>query len=138
MGKRDDIMRRMIVLFLVVIIGCASIGDSRRMDKLEMITDRYESALQWGQYETAVMMIRAEQNERSMTGPDDLRKFKITSYRLINKSVAESGEEAKQMIEIKYYDRDDMIEKTLIDNQTWTYDRDAGGWFLSSGLPHFQ
>ncbi|UCH81720.1 MAG: hypothetical protein JSW20_03630 [Nitrospiraceae bacterium] len=131
-------MRSMIVLFLVVIIGCASIGDSRRMDKLEMITDRYESALQWGQYETAFMMMRAEQNERSMTGPDDLRKFKITSYRLIHKSVAESGKEAKQMIEIKYYDRDDMIEKTLIDNQTWTYDRDTGGWFLSSGLPDFR
>ncbi len=127
-----------IVIFMAVMIGCASIGEQKRVDLLKMLTDRYENALRWGQYETAFAMIGTDQKETGMAGPDDLKHFKVTSYRLINKSISASRDEARQRVEIRYYETNNMIEKTLIDNQIWTYDKDVGSWLLSSGLPDFK
>ena len=69
---------------------------------------------------------------------ESLKQIKVTSYKLLDRNILESKETAEQKVEIRFYNIDRLIEKTIIDNQTWIFDRDLENWFLSSGLPDFQ
>jgi hypothetical protein len=123
---------------LVLIIGCASYGERKQLDMLEDRTEHYETALRWGKYEIARAFISSKVTGRKQYNLDALKKIKITSYKLLGRNVFEDNKEAEQKVEIRFYNIDNLIEKTITDNQTWIFDQDLENWFLSSGLPDFQ
>ena len=123
---------------IVLIFGCASLGERKQLDMLEQRTGNYESALRWGRYEIARAFIKIKVMTHITNNLDGLNQIKITSYKLLGRNVLENNEEAEQKVEIKFYNIDNLIEKTIIDNQTWIFDRDLKNWFLSSGFPDFQ
>ncbi len=62
----------------------------------------------------------------------------MTSYELISRNISKDKLLARQTVEIKYYNLDSMIEKTLIDAQVWEYNREEKTWLLQNGLPDFK
>ncbi|GAG03656.1 unnamed protein product, partial [marine sediment metagenome] len=101
-------------------------------------TGNYETALRWGRYEIASAFIKNKVTTDIKDNLDGLDQIKISSYKLLGRNVLGNNEEAEQKVEIKFYNIDNMIEKTIIDNQTWIFDKGLENWFLSSGLPDFQ
>lgn len=67
-----------------------------------------------------------------------LQKTKVTSYELLNRKISKDKLLARQTVEIRYYNLDSMIEKTLIDKQAWEYDKGEKTWRLQGGLPDFK
>lgn len=138
MSLLTSFLRCFLAMSLVLFIGCASYGEHKQLDLLDERTEHYETALRWGRYEIARAFIRSKVPGRIAENPDGLNQIKITSYKLLGRNVFEDNKEAEQKVEIRFYNIDNLIEKTIIDNQTWIFDKDLGTWFLSSGLPDFQ
>ena len=131
------VLRYILAVSLVLVIGCASI-ERKQLDILEQRTDNYENALRWGNYEIARAFIKKSAADQLPVEIESLKQIRVTSYKLLDRNVFESKEAAEQKVEIRFYNIDSLIEKTIIDNQTWILDKDLENWFLSSGLPDFQ
>jgi len=46
--------------------------------------------------------------------------------------------EVRQVVEIHYYRRDGMIEKTLKTEAVWAYDEGQKRWLLTGDFPDFE
>jgi len=138
MSLLTSFLRCFLAMYLVLFIGCASYGERKQLDMLEDRTEHYETALRWGRYEIARAFISSKVPGRKQDNLDALKQIKITSYKLLGRNVFQNNIEAEQKVEIRFYNIDNLIEKTITDNQTWIFDKDLGNWFLSSGLPDFQ
>jgi hypothetical protein len=132
------VFRYILAASLIIVIGCASLGEHRQLDMLEQRTKNYEAALRWGRYEIIGAFIKSEVTTHLTENLDGLKQIKITSYEVIGRNVLDNNEEAEQKVKIKFYNMDSLIEKTIIDKQIWFFDKDMGNWFLSSGLPDFK
>lgn len=138
MSSLMSFLRCCLTMSIVLCIGCASYGERKQLDMLEERTENYETALRWGRYETAYAFIKNKVTAYTTDNLEGLNQIKITSYEMLDRKVLENNEEAEQKVEIKFYNVDNLIEKTIIDNQSWIFDKDLGTWFLSSGFPDFR
>ena len=126
-------------LFIAAIIlaGCATTEEDKRMETLSKTTYKYRNAIRWGLYETADNLREASGN-KDRSDVERLKKIKVTAYKSVYRDVSEDGNEAKQVIEITYYHTDYMVERTIIDKQLWKYNSDMKNWYLQGGLPEFK
>jgi hypothetical protein len=131
-------IRCVLIFWLALLAGCATFEDVRLEDSLEATALIYERTLRWGNYEDAVLFLRADEVKKQ--GPDlkRLKRFKITSYETLNRVIQKEQKRAQQTIEIKYYHNQHMIEKTILDKQLWEYHTGDRTWYLLSGLPDFR
>ena len=132
------ILRCCLVIAMALILGCASYGERKQLDMLEQRTGNYETALRWGRYELASAFIKSKENAHVTVNLDGLKQIKITSYKLLGRNLLANNVEAEQKVEIRFYNMDNLIERTIIDHQTWIFNYDVENWFLTSGLPDFK
>jgi dsDNA-specific endonuclease/ATPase MutS2 len=134
---RFSTIKFFLILVAIILAGCATTEKDKRMELLSITTDNYRNAIRWGLYETANNLREAgSNNDRSSL--ERLKKIKVTAYKSVHQDVSENGNEAKNIIEIKYYNVDYMVEKTIIDKQLWKYNSDKKTWHLQGGLPEFK
>jgi hypothetical protein len=134
---RFSTIKFFLILVAIILAGCATTEKDKRMEILSITTDNYRNAIRWGLYETANNLREAgSNNDRSSL--EKLKKIKVTAYKSVHQDVSENGNEAKNIIEIKYYNVDYMVEKTIIDKQLWKYNSDKKTWHLQGGLPEFK
>ena len=105
---------------------------------LDMATRHYESAIRWGDYATANAYRLQNSADALSTNPENLKRFRVTSYETLNTVLNENDTEAQVVVQIRYYDDERMKEVTLTDRQTWKYDPELGLWHLDSPLPAFR
>ena len=126
----------MLTFCLAVLVGCASVGEINVKDKFEKTTRAYRQALQWGEWTSAKKYLQpGDETGKNMTLAE-LKQIKVTSYEVNDVVASEDNLQARQSVEIRYYHVSRMVEKTLVDNQVWTYQEETG-WRLTSGLPKF-
>jgi len=132
-------MQRFITLILLAtfLSGCASMDERKKTVLLDRSTRNYESAIRWGDYATANVYRLQGSADAQATSPENLKRFRVTSYETLNTVINKDETEALIVVQIKYYDEDRMQEVTLTDRQTWKYDTEAGLWHLDSPLPAF-
>jgi uncharacterized protein YceK len=133
-------MQRFLTLLLLAtfLSGCASIDERKKTSMLNMATRHYESAIRWGDYETANAYRLQDGATAPATKPENLKRFRVTSYETLNTVLKKDETEAQIVVQIRYYDEERMKEVTLTDRQTWKYDTGAGQWHLESPLPAFR
>jgi hypothetical protein len=133
-------MQHVIALLLLAALlgGCASMDERKKTVTLSTATRHYESAIRWGDYETAEAF-RIQEDAGAVTpDPESLKRFRVTSYETLSTLLNEDDTEALVVVQIRYYDEERMKEVTLTDRQTWKYDPELVQWFLYSPLPAFQ
>ena len=64
-----------------------------------------------------------------------LKTFKVTAYEIRKVKFLDDMSRADQTVAIRYYKIDELIEQTIVDQQTWVYDPQEKIWYLQSGLP---
>lgn len=132
-----SIIKFFLLFSALILIGCATMEKDKRMETLSITTDHYKSSIRWGLYENA-NNLREASGDKDSSNIERLKKIKVTAYKSLYRDVSEDGTEAKDVIEIKYYHTDYMIEKTIIDKQLWKYHSDTKTWHLQGGLPEFK
>ena len=49
--------------------------------------------------------------------------------------IVDEGMTAQQVVEIRMFNKNRGIEKTILDQQEWRYNEESKRWLLHSGLP---
>jgi len=129
--------RRILLLGLVVLAGCASLESKSRMEQLDNLMHGYAKALAWSDFTVAYTATRAAQK---VPLPDAaaLKDIKITAYEPAAPLVEQDGKTIKRVARIRYVHTSRMAERSLTTNEEWQYSDEAGRWFLQSGFPQFK
>ena len=127
-----------VFLALALIGGCASYQTEKKMNRYEYTTHQYEKAIRWGSYDVANSFRKPDEGGEGAPNFEWLRQFAVTSYEVVNQNMSEDRNEAQLTVDIRYYDKDTMKERQLVDRQHWRWDAEAGVWMLESPLPAFK
>ena len=122
-------------LLLVLLAGC--VPNQVEKSRAEAFK-QYESLIRWSQWDAAVNFLAPEYLEKhpiTQLDMDRLRLFRVTNYTLRSADIYDEGMAARQVVEIRMFNNNQAVERTLIDAQEWRYDPDRQRWLLHSGLP---
>jgi hypothetical protein len=129
------------VLFLCLLLplmqlgGCAA---SKQEKTLDLILAEYEKAVRWSQWDAAVEFLAPEYLEISAPTAldlDRLRLFRVTNYEIRSAIAIDEGKGFRQTVEIRLFNKNRAVERSIRDVQEWRYDAVRERWFLHSGLP---
>jgi len=131
-------VRYVLSLCVLFTVGCSGLQGKYRLAQFEDISSAYGQAIRWGHYDVANGFRKKQETDHEAWNVDKLNKIRVTSYELLNSNPTEDKFRVHQAVKIRYFNADQMIEKTLIDKQLWEYDNTEKAWHLQSGLPDFR
>lgn len=128
----------MAILLTLALITLAACSASPVVQQRGEAFKQYDIIVRWSQWDAAANYISAEyQQEHPITRLelDRLRLFKVTAYTVRSLAIFDDGMTARQTVEIKMYNKSRGVERTIIDDQEWRYNKKSKSWKLHSGLP---
>jgi hypothetical protein len=124
-----------VVATTVFLAGCPS----NQVDKSRGETfKQYETIIRWSQWDAAADFIAPEylaEHPISRLDMDRLRLFRVTAYTVRSTGVYDEGMTARQVVEIKMFNANQAVERTILNEQEWRYHEEVKRWLLHSGLP---
>lgn len=125
----------LILLAVLVLAACTS----NQVEKSKTETfEQYETMVRWSQWDAAADFISPEylaEHPISRLEMDRLRLFRVTSYTLRSAAVFDEGLTVKQTVEIKMFNTQQAVERTIMQEQEWRYIESCKCWLLYSGMP---
>ena len=124
------------VFACLALAGCAS--TNKQDDTLEFSLQQYEKVIRWSQWDGAVDFLAPEYIENNTVtrlDMDRLRLFRVTAYVLRSSTPFDGGMGLYQTVEIRMFNKNRAVERTVIDQQEWRYNSERERWFLHTGLP---
>lgn len=128
------------VVFALALTGCYGIKwptAERRDTALQTATETYRKLMRWGYYEEAVQYLKAKDGAVPQPDLKNMSRYKVTGYQMGEQLLSDTGEEARVIASIDYYDVETGIARTVRDEQYWWYDREKNRWYLGSPMPDF-
>jgi hypothetical protein len=124
-----------LVLAALLLTGCPS----NQVEKSRGETfKQYETIIRWSQWDAAADFIAPEylaEHPISRLDMDRLRLFRVTAYTIRSTGIYDEGMTARQVVEIRMFNANQAVERTIIDEQEWRYHENVKRWLLHSGLP---
>ena len=99
---------------------------------------QYETIVRWSQWDAAADFLAPEylqDNPITRLDMDRLRLFRVTAYTIRSTGIYDEGLTVRQTVEIKMFNKNQGVERTIVDDQEWRYNEQAQRWLLHSGLP---
>jgi len=127
-----------VVLLIGVIIGCSSLKIRDPLKAFDKANRAYRNAVSWSEYEVAATFLKNEEEGKVEELVEQLNQFKVTAYEPRTMTVVEEDVRVRQVVKISYFKKDDMVIKTMADDQLWEYDPELHTWHLTTGLPKFK
>jgi len=125
----------LILLAVLMLAACTS----NQVEKSKTETfEQYETMVRWSQWDAAADFISPEylaEHPISRLEMDRLRLFRVTSYTLRSAAVFDEGLTVKQTVEIKMFNTQQAVERTIMQEQEWRYIESCKCWLLYSGMP---
>jgi hypothetical protein len=128
-------MSAALLIFGLLLSGCASSFDFRRQDTFEERVRQYGNLIRWSEFEAAEYFLALDASGKRPQAPSDVR---ITDYQVKLMLVADDARKAGQTVDITYFKSGNPRVKTLTDQQFWEFDQARNDWFLKSGFPDFK
>ena len=131
-------MKRSIVIAVLLMglaIGCSSLKIKDPLRAFDQTNRAYRQAVSWSEYEVAATFLKKEDEEKVEKQIERLNQFKVTAYEPRTMTVVEEDVRVRQVVKISYFKKDDMVVKTMADDQLWEYDPELHTWHLLTGLP---
>jgi hypothetical protein len=123
----------------ILITGCVTIGDFRRLGRFNDTAADYRNAMRWSDFETANRYRKEGKTDAGFEKVQKLEKdIQIVSYDVLDTISSPDYRKVRQVVEINYYRRDHMIEKTIKAEQVWVYDAEQKRWLLTGDFPGFE
>ena len=126
-----------ILMIALLLSACSTIEKEEKRMSMNNTTRFYEYALRWSDYDAANAMRNPESTIPS-PDPATLKKFRVTSYTVVNSLISEDGLILTQIVDMRYYNEDNLRERQLTEQQEWVYDAENEIWDLDGPLPAFQ
>jgi hypothetical protein len=127
-----------VFLTLALMVGCATYETEKKMNRYDYTIHQYEKAIRWGSYDVANSFRKPDEEGGHAPDFEWLKQFAVTSYEVVNQNISEDRNEAQLTVDIRYYDKDTMKERQLVDRQRWRWDAESDVWILEGPLPAFK
>jgi hypothetical protein len=98
----------------------------------------YSHAISWSEYVVAATFLKDSEGAEVDAQVEQLSKFKVTAYEPRTVSVVEEDVRVRQVVKISYFRVDNLVVKSIADDQLWEYDSEKGTWVILTGLPRFK
>lgn len=127
-----------IILISLLVTGCASVSEMRRIDQFEQIAHAYELAIRWSDFETASSYLKDQENPALPAQIEHLKQYQVTSYEV--KQFLPSADKSQVIVfaNVQYFSKSGLIVKNYSHRQLWKYDPEKETWFLTSGMPELK
>lgn len=128
-------MKRAALGLLILLMGCVPNPVEKNRSQA---FKQYETIVRWSQWDAAVDFIAPEylrENPISRLEMDRLRLFRVTQYTIRSARIFDDGMAAQQVVEIRLFNTNQAVERTIIQDQQWRYSEERQRWQLHSGLP---
>ena len=132
------VLKFYIFLSVLLVAGCVSVSEIKRMDKFEQISDAYEFSIRWSDFEMASTFLKDQQDPDIGAQLENLKQFNVTAYTI--KRFVPSADKSQVLIiaDVQYFKKNGLIVKNYSHRQLWQYDEDKENWYLTSGLPELK
>jgi hypothetical protein len=125
-----------IVLLIGLVIGCSPQKMLKNpMKAFDEANRSYRQAINWSEYVVAATFLKNEDEKKVEEQIEHLNQFKVTAYEPRNITVIEEDVRIRQVVKISYFKRDNLVVKSIADDQLWEYDPEQHTWHVLSGLP---
>lgn len=131
-------LQKSITLLVLAMLVLASCGSNQVSKSRGEALKQYETIIRWSQWDAAADFIAPEymlEHPISRLDMDRLRLFRVTAYTVRSTGVFDEGMTVRQMVEIKLFNANQAVERTILDEQEWRYNEENKRWLLHSGLP---
>ena len=138
MNRILEFNSRHLIIALLIMLAIAACSTSPAEKSRSEAFKQYETIIRWSQWDAAADFISPDyliENPISRLDMDRLRLFRVTAYTIRSTGVYDEGMTAKQVVEIRMFNKNKGVERTIVDNQDWRYNEERQRWFLHSGLP---
>ena len=123
------------VLLSLLVVGCASVTDMKKMDKFEQTSHAYELAIRWSDFEMASSFIKDQEDPDLAAQIENLKQYQVTAYEVKRFLPSEDKSQVLIFADVQYFKKDGLIVKNYSHRQLWQFDQDKESWYLTSGLP---
>lgn len=138
-SEKRNLQLRIWLTGLILMLGLTACIIPSQLEKTRSEAFRqYEIIVRWSQWDAAADFIAPEyliDNPITPLQMDRLRLFRVTQYTIRSVNVIEDGLAATQVVEIKLFNTNQGLERTIIDEQMWRWDESTQRWRLYSPLP---
>jgi hypothetical protein len=125
-------------MLCLFILGCATMKEFGKMDKFAEISDAYEQAIRWSDFDFALSFLDPSKEKPDLLGDTIFKKIKVTDYRIRKTVVSADESQVSLIVQISYYRTDNVVVNTIIDHQLWKWDPENSFWLLTTGFPQFK
>src|SRR3970040_296902 len=108
----------LLLLFMVVLAGCAAMESRSRMEQLDSLLRGYAKALTWSDFEVAYTATQAAQ-VAPLPDAALLKEIKITAYEPATPLVEQDGKTIRRVARIRYVHTSRMAERRLTKKERW-------------------
>jgi hypothetical protein len=127
------------VLLIGLLISCNPIKELRNpMKAFDDANRAYRQAISWAEFVVAATYLKNEDEETKEAQIEHLNQFKVTAYEPRAITVIEEDVRIRQVVKISYFKKDNLVVKSIADDQIWEYDPEQHSWYLLSGFPKFK
>lgn len=123
------------LLAAVLLAGCYT---PKKEQTLDDTLKQYESMVRWSEWDGATAFLAPEyleENPITRLDLDRLRLFRVTAYTIRSATPIDDGDGFLQTVEIRMFNRNQAVERVIVDQQEWRYEEAGERWLLNSGLP---
>jgi len=125
-----------VYLVMAILVGCAGLSDQHL--KFQQINFAYERALRWGDYDKAFSAHINEKEPLSDKERKRLSHYRVSGYNVVNNQVGADQAKITQLVEIRYYNEDNAIERKMNVTLDWELDKASGNWHITSPFPQIK
>ena len=122
-------------LFFCLIGGCGSLQIRDSMQAFDEVNKAYRQAISWSEYVVAATFLTTENKDKLEAEIEHLNKFRVTAYEPRALTVVEKDARIRKVVKISYFRKDDLVVKTIADDQIWQYSPEKRTWLLTTGFP---
>ena len=115
--------------------GCSSLKITDPMKDFEDASRAYGQAITWSEYVVAATFLKSDDQGEKAVDIEQMNKFRVTAYEPRFLKVLEEDARIRQIVKISYFRKDNLIVKTISDDQLWEYDTEKDSWVLTTGFP---
>ena len=133
-------MKRTIILAVSIgiLCACSALKINDPMQAFNEANRAYRHAISWSEFVVAVTFLKDDMKEKAEARIEQLSKFKVTAYEPRTFSVVEEGVRVRQVVKISYFKVDNLVVKSIADDQLWEYDPEKSTWLIVTGLPRLK
>ncbi|CAB1074609.1 hypothetical protein D1AOALGA4SA_2428 [Olavius algarvensis Delta 1 endosymbiont] len=123
------------LLLISVLVGCSSLQFNDPLKAFEEANHGYRQAISWSEFMVAATFLKNEDEAQVEEQIKLLDNYKVTAYELRTMTVVEEYVRVRQVVKISYFRKDDLVVKSMADDQLWEYNPELRTWQLTTGLP---